>query len=81
MTTRLQDLPIETRLRLVEDLGDSIAADQKQLPLTATQKAELDTRLDEFEIDGDPGKPAAEVLARVRRTLDGSRAPSSDSLR
>ena len=69
MTTRLQDLPIETRLRLVEDLWDSIAADQKKLPLTAAQKAELDTRLDEFEIDGDPGEPAAEVLARLRRAL------------
>ena len=69
MTTRLQDLSIETRLRLVEDLWDSIAADQNKLPLTAAQKTELDTRLDEFEIDGELGEPAAAVLTRMRQAL------------
>lgn len=69
MTTRLQDLPIETRLRLVEDLWDSIAAEQNKLPLTSAQKAELDIRLGEFEIDGDLGEPATEVLTRIRRAL------------
>ena len=69
MTTRLQDLPIETKLKLVEDLWDSIAADQKKIPLTPEQKTELDARLNEFELDGDLGEPAFEVLDKIRRDL------------
>ena len=69
MATRIQDLPIEARLKLVEDLWDSIAADQQKLPLTDAQKAELDDRFDEFEADGDLGDPAEVVLAQIRRNL------------
>ncbi len=57
------------RLRLVEDLWDSIAADQAALPLTAEQKSELDRWLDAYEADGNPGRPAAEVIADIRRKL------------
>lgn len=42
MNTKLQALPVEERIRIVEDLWDSIAADQKSLPLTTEQKTELD---------------------------------------
>lgn len=69
MTTRVQDLPIEVRLKLVEDLWDSIATDQKKLPLTDAQKAELDGRLDEFELDGEPGELSEVVLAQIRQNL------------
>jgi putative addiction module component (TIGR02574 family) len=69
MAIRVRDLPVEVRLKLVEDLWDSIAADQNTLPLTEAQKAELDKRLDEFETDDDLGEPSAVVLARIRRSL------------
>ena len=69
MNTRLQNLPLEERLRLVEDLWDSIAAEQEALPLTAEQRAELDTRLDTYETDGDRGRPANEAIADIRRKL------------
>jgi putative addiction module component (TIGR02574 family) len=69
MSTPITDLSLEERLKLVEDLWDSIAADQERLPLTREQRAELDERLDEFELDGDLGLPAAEVLAQIRRAL------------
>jgi putative addiction module component (TIGR02574 family) len=69
MNTKLQDLPIEARLKLVEDLWDSIAAEQDALLLTQAQKAELDDRLDEFEADGDLGEPAAIALEAIRRSL------------
>lgn len=69
MSTKLLDLPIEERIRVVEDLWDSIAADQGALPLTADQKAELDRRLDTYEIDKNPGRPARDVLADIRRKL------------
>ena len=69
MSTKLLDLPIEERIRVVEDLWDSIAADQGALPLTSDQKAELDRRLDTYEIDKNPGRPATDVLVDIRRKL------------
>jgi putative addiction module component (TIGR02574 family) len=69
MITDLRELPIDERIRLVEDLWDSIAADQETLPLTAEQKAELDRRLDAYEFDGNIGRLATEVIADIRRKL------------
>jgi putative addiction module component (TIGR02574 family) len=67
--TRLRDLPVQERIKLVEDLWDSIARDQSALPVTTEQKAELDRRLDRFEIDGDLGEPVGESVAGIRRRL------------
>ena len=69
MNTPILDLPIEQRMRLVEDLWDSIAADQHALPLTDEQRAELDLRLAAYAADGDAGKPADEALAAIRSQL------------
>ncbi len=60
MNTNLRDLPIEQRIRLVEDLWDSIAAEQHVLLLTEEQKAVLDQRLDAYEADGKRGRLAQE---------------------
>ncbi|HKZ45764.1 MAG TPA: addiction module protein [Thermodesulfobacteriota bacterium] len=51
MNPKLKELPVDERVKLVEDLWDSIAADQHALPLTNEQKAELDRRLNAYEID------------------------------
>ena len=40
MNAKLSKLPIDERIKLVEELWDSIASDQKALPLTDEQKAE-----------------------------------------
>ena len=69
MNEKLTELPIEERIRIVEDLWDSIAADQNTLRLTAEQKSELDRRLDAFEIDRNRGRLAAEAVADIRRKL------------
>ncbi|GAB5387003.1 MAG: hypothetical protein Alis3KO_41260 [Aliiglaciecola sp.] len=69
MDTTLKNLPIEERIRIVEDLWDSIARDQRALPLTQDQVAELDRRLDAFEIDGDLGRPAKDVISDIRKRL------------
>jgi len=69
MSTPLHDLPIEQRIRLVEDLWDSIAADQRALQLTDEQRAELDARLAAYATDGSAGKPADEVLSAIRSQL------------
>ena len=69
MNAKLKELPLDERIKLVEDLWDSIAADQKALPLTPAQRTELDRRLDAYEVDKDPGRRASEVLADIRRRL------------
>jgi putative addiction module component (TIGR02574 family) len=69
MQANLYRLPIAERIRLVEDLWDSIAADQHNLPLTAEQRDELDRRLDAYAADADRGQPASEVIADIRKRL------------
>ena len=69
MNVKLQELPVEERIRIVEDLWDSIAADQKTLRLTAEQKAELDRRLDAYEVDKTRGRLAVDAVADIRRKL------------
>jgi len=51
MNSKLQMLPFDERIKLVEDLWDSIASDQQALALTTEQRAELDRRLDAYEFD------------------------------
>ena len=78
METKLQLLPVDERIKLVEDLWDSIAADQSVLPLTADQKAELDSRLDAYAIDANRGQIATDAISTIRRRQllrwDSSRA-------
>jgi len=66
---RLHALSIEEKLQLVEELWESIAADQASLPLSDEQRQELDRRLDEFESDGDHGRDATSVLDEIRQRL------------
>lgn len=69
MNAKLNELPLEERIKLVEDLWDSIAAEQKALPLTPAQRKELDRRLDAYELDKNAGRLASDVLADIRRKL------------
>jgi putative addiction module component (TIGR02574 family) len=69
MNDDLRKLPLDERIRLVEDLWDSIAADQNLLPLTPEQRAELDRRLDAYQEDGNPGRLAEDVIADIKKTL------------
>ncbi|MBU0499113.1 MAG: addiction module protein [Gammaproteobacteria bacterium] len=69
MIAHLFDLPLDERIHLVEDLWDSIAADQSALPLTEEQRNELDRRLNAYASDGNKGRAALEVIADIRRKL------------
>ena len=69
MNTKLRDLPVEERIRIVEDLWDSIAADQEALRLTAEQRAHLDARLDAYQADGNRGRLATDAVAEIRGRL------------
>jgi putative addiction module component (TIGR02574 family) len=66
----LRRLSVDERLRLVEDLWDSIAEDapDEALPVTPELAAELDRRLAEHEADPGNVVPWEEVRARL---LDG----------
>ena len=56
----------EERLNLLEQLWDSLAATPEAIPLTKAQRAELDRRLDDLELEGPVGIPWEEVLSRIR---------------
>jgi len=68
-TSALRDLSIDQRLHLAEELWDSIAVDQGALDLTEAQRRELDHRLQAYELDRNPGRPAADVVEDIRQRL------------
>ena len=69
MNAKLRSLPLEERIKLVEDLWDSIAVEQRALPITPEQIAELDRRLEAYEADPDNGRPAVDAVSDIRRKL------------
>ncbi|MCF6235710.1 MAG: addiction module protein [Gammaproteobacteria bacterium] len=69
MIAHLHALPIVERIKLVEDLWDSIAVDQATIKVTDEQKDELDRRLDAYESDGNKGRLASESIAAIRKSL------------
>ena len=62
----VDDLSPEERLRLIEELWDSLSEKQGAAPLTDTQREELDRRLDDLERSGPEGIPWEEVLKQIR---------------
>ena len=65
-TVDISGLSSEERLRLLEELWESLAATPEAIPLTNAQREELDRRLDELDRDGPIGIPWEEVLHRLR---------------
>jgi len=61
----ISDLSPEERLRLVEELWDSLT-EKPETPLTNQQREELDRRLDDLEQSGPVGIPWDEVLQQIR---------------
>ncbi len=63
----IASLTNDERLRLIEELWDSLRETPDAVPLTEAQRSELDRRLDEMERDGGEGIPWEEVLQRIRQ--------------
>ena len=59
-------LDIQDRIRLVQGILDSIAAEQVDSDLTESQKRELDRRIDDYEANPDEVMTWAEVKASVK---------------
>ncbi len=66
----IERLNPKQRLQLIEDLWESFRRLGAPLPLSHAQKLELDSRLDELELEGPRGIPWDEVVHRVRGTQD-----------
>lgn len=62
----IASLTPEERLSLLDELWDSLAATPEAVPLTESQRAELDRRLDDLDREGPVGIPWEEVLNRIR---------------
>jgi len=60
------DLTPEERLRLIEELWDSLNEMTEFVPLTNAQREELDRRLDDLERSGPEGIPWDQVLQQIR---------------
>ncbi|MCI5122555.1 MAG: addiction module protein [Candidatus Electrothrix sp. AUS4] len=69
MADNLYTLPIRERIKLVEDLWDSIASDQGALPLTDAQRTELDRRLATYSLQGSKGRQADKAIEEIRKRL------------
>ncbi len=59
-------LSVLERMKLIEDLWDSISAETGALPLTEEQRREVDRRLDEHERDPSTAIPWEEARERLR---------------
>lgn len=60
------ELSRDEKLELLDRLWESLGQDPKALPLTISQREELDRRLDELEDEGPTGLSWDEVVARAR---------------
>jgi putative addiction module component (TIGR02574 family) len=65
-TVDIASLSTEERLRLLEELWESLRATPQRIPLTNAQREELDRRLDELDRDGPTGIPWEEVFRNIR---------------
>ncbi len=62
----IDELSPEERLRLIEELWDSLSETPGAVPLTDAQREELDRRLDDLERSGPEGIPWEEVFQQIR---------------
>lgn len=67
MDTKLRERPAEDCTGLLECPWGNIADARNAPPVTAEQEAELDRRLNAYDVDKNRGRPVADVLADIRR--------------
>ena len=67
--TEINQMPLEDRLRMVQAIWDSIAAEPKHLHLTDEQKVELDRRLAAHEANPKDVVPWEQVKADAKARM------------
>jgi len=60
---------VPERILLVEDIWDSIAQVTESVPITDSQRKELDRRLEAYHSNPRTGKPWDIVKKRIKRTI------------
>ena len=65
-TIDITSLSFEERLRLLDELWESLSRTPEAIPLTEAQREELGRRLDELDREGPIGIPWNEVLGLIR---------------
>ncbi|NKC13037.1 MAG: addiction module protein [Gammaproteobacteria bacterium] len=66
---KIQELTLQERLRLVEQIWDSIADEEASIELPEAHREVLEVRLEAYRKSGDRGVPAAEAIERIRSRL------------
>ena len=61
------ELPIPERIKLVEDIWDSIAVVPDAIRLTEEQMAEIDRRIEDYQANPDKLVPWEEARERLRK--------------
>ncbi|MCE2837761.1 MAG: addiction module protein [Cyanobium sp. 49614_E6] len=67
MGSDLLNLPLSQRLELVQDLWDSIAAEQQGPAATPQEQRLVAVRLEAFRQDGHPGDDALKLLEELEQ--------------
>ena len=60
-------LSVKKRLQIVGEIWGSIAASPEEIPLTTTQRRELDRRKREHRRNPSAAKPCSEIKARLEK--------------
>ncbi|MBD2302030.1 addiction module protein [Nostoc sp. FACHB-87] len=63
----IKTLTIEERIRLVQAIWDSIAAEQSSPDITEAQKQELERRINDYEANPDNVMTWDEIKASIKR--------------
>jgi putative addiction module component (TIGR02574 family) len=64
--SEIKKLSIAERILMVQEIWDSIAAEQESIPVTEAQKAELDRRVASYEASPNEGKSWEEIKRRLK---------------
>lgn len=62
------DMTFDERIRLVQDIWDSIAVFPEKLELTKEQREELERRLEVCHLDPEAGSPWEEIKAGILKS-------------
>ena len=63
---KIREVPVEDRMRPVEDIRDSIAEEEGVPAISDEQGRELDRRFEAYRISDESGAPALEAIERIR---------------
>ena len=66
--SEIKKLSVAERILIVEEIWDSIAAEQESVQVTEAQKAELDRRIASYDASPNEGKPWQEIRRRLEST-------------